>query len=339
MTWLFVGPVPLSGIGQVMFKYAQLFGAEYVTFHETPKKEYKHVFAFIIPQVETFGFILKKFNPTIVMTVCETEPVHENYGMIFKTFPRVLVPSQFCKDVFTRQFPDSNIEVFPHWPGPVSLLREKNDEPYTFYTIGNIIDPRKNIKMILEAFIRCRFPNARLVLKATCKSDVHMKLPNVTVINGLLTDKEMDDVHEMCHCYVNCSHSEGVGMGAVEAAIRNKPVIITDFGGLKEYVKTPFIIECTETSVGVTDFLFEPHMKWGKPSLERLMTHMNYCYENNVRTWDHSHTREFTDSGVLRTKFSNLSLALTGSPVEILGTTDDDGGDRGSGDEDDWVRL
>ena len=32
-------------------------------------------------------------------------------------------------------------------------------------------------------------------------------------------------------CYVSFSSSEGVGMGAVEAAIRNKPVIITDYGG------------------------------------------------------------------------------------------------------------
>lgn len=321
--WLFVGPVLLSGIGQVMNKYAELFSAEYVTFNQTPKKPYDRVFAFIIPQCETFEHIVNKFKPDIVMTVCETEPVHENYKLIFDTFPIVITPSEFCKDIFLKQFPNSDIRVFPHWPGGDKAVALDRDESlsrdssldYTFYTIGNVLDPRKNIKMLIEAFVRCNFgDNVRLVIKATCVQDVHIKIKNVTVINGLL--ESLDEIHDSCDCYVNCSHSEGVGMGAVEAAIRNKPVIITDFGGLKEYVKTPFVIECNETEeVGVYDFLFEPHMKWGKPSIGQLMKHMKHCYENNIRTWNHQHTRDFTSGGVLRAKLSNLCSALAGGSV------------------------
>lgn len=309
--WLFVGPVLLSGIGQVMNKYAQLFDdAEYITFNETPKKPYDKTFVFIIPQKESFEYITQKFKPDVVMTVCETEPVHENYKLIFDTFPLVLVPSQFCKRIFKNQFPNANIEIFPHWPGGVT-------GPYTFYTIGNIIDPRKNIKMLLQAFSECNFPSgsARLVIKATCREPVKIKTPHVLVLNGLLSDDDMDRVHAMGHCYVNCSHSEGVGMGAVEAALRNKPVIITDFGGLQEYVNTPFVVKCTETTVGIHDFLFEPHMKWGQPSLEDLIKHMRRCYDEKITHWDHQHTRDFTSPGMLRTKLSNLSLTLAGSSV------------------------
>lgn len=319
--WLFVGPILLSGIGQVLKKYADLFSAEYISFNQTPTKPYDRVFAFIIPQKETFELIIKKFKPDMVMTVCETEPVHENYKLIFDTFPMVLTPSEFCKDIFMKQFPNSNIHVFPHWPGESkddgSLSKveplSREEDTYTFYTIGNIMDPRKNIRMLIEAFIRCGFEDARLVIKATCVSDVHLNIKNVKVINGLLDS--LDEIHNSCDCYVNCSHSEGVGMGAVEAAIRNKPVIITNFGGLKEYVKTPFIVECDEGRVGVYDFLFEPHMKWGNPSLEQLIIHMKYCYDNNIRIWDHQHTRDFTSESVLRAKFSNLCSALAGSSV------------------------
>jgi glycosyltransferase involved in cell wall biosynthesis len=294
-----------------MNKYAQLFDdAEYITFNETPKKPYDKTFVFIIPQKESFEYITQKFKPDVVMTVCETEPVHENYKLIFDTFPLVLVPSQFCKRIFKNQFPNANIEIFPHWPGGVT-------GPYTFYTIGNIIDPRKNIKMLLQAFSECNFPSgsARLVIKATCREPVKIKTPHVLVLNGLLSDDDMDRVHAMGHCYVNCSHSEGVGMGAVEAALRNKPVIITDFGGLQEYVNTPFVVKCTETTVGIHDFLFEPHMKWGQPSLEDLIKHMRRCYDEKITHWDHQHTRDFTSPGMLRTKLSNLSLTLAGSSV------------------------
>lgn len=314
--WLFVGPILLSGIGQVMSKYAQLFSSEYVSFNQTPTKPYDRVFAFIIPQRETFDFIVKKFKPDLVMTVCETEPVHENYKLIFDTFPLVLTPSEFCKDIFMKQFPGSNIHVFPHWPGDVQQGVVGQKEPYTFYTIGNVMDPRKNIKMLIEAFIRCGFgDDVHLVIKATCVQDVKLNIKNVTVINGLLDT--LDHVHDSCDCYVNCSFSEGVGMGAVEAAIRNKPVIITDFGGLKEYVKTPFIIEASSETqeVGIYDFLFEPHMRWGKPSIDQLVTHMKHCYEHRLRTWDHRHTLDFTSGRVLRAKLSNLCATLTGGSV------------------------
>jgi glycosyltransferase involved in cell wall biosynthesis len=300
-----------------MSKYAQLFDAEYITFQENPTKQFDKTFAFIIPQKESFEYITQKFKPDMVMTVCETEPVHENYKLIFDTFPLVLVPSQFCKRIFKNQFPNAHIEVFPHWPGSISPPVTNNNSSYTFYTIGNVLDPRKNIKMLLHAFQMCNFPDgtARLVIKATCRESVKIKAPNVLILNGLLSDEDMDRVHSMCHCYVNCSHSEGVGMGAVEAAARNKPVIITDFGGLQEYVKTPFVIKCTEANVGVHDFLFEPHMKWSQPSLEDLVSHMKQCYDMQIVHWDHTHTREFTSSGMLRTKLSTLSLALAGSSV------------------------
>ena len=52
----------------------------------------------------------------------------------------------------------------------------------------------------------------------------------------------MEDIHSKSDCYVSFSSSEGVGMGAVEAAVRNKPVIITDYGGATEYIETPYTI-------------------------------------------------------------------------------------------------
>lgn len=288
-----------------------MLNCEYVTFRETPTKPFDKVFAFIIPQVETFDHIINKFKPDVIMTVCETEPAHENYRILFESGRKVVVPSEFCRAIFEKQF-GYTADVLPHWPGGEGQLEKVGQRPYTFYTIGNVLDPRKNIDMLINAFLHCKFgDNARLVIKATCLKDVELKLPNVLIINGLVSDEHMEKIHNACDCYVNCSKSEGVGMGAVEAAARNKPVIITDYGGLKEYVKTPFVMNTTKENVGFYEFLYEPTMTWGNPSFEQLIKYMKHCFENDIRTWDHTHTREFTSRSVLSAKFSELGrLAL-----------------------------
>jgi glycosyltransferase involved in cell wall biosynthesis len=120
------------------------------------------------------------------------------------------------------------------------------------------------------------------------------------VINGLLSDDQIDKIHASCHCYVNCSHSEGVGMGAVEAAMMNKPVIITSYGGLHEYVDTPWVIPCTKGPIGFDDFLFTKDLIWGHPSQEALQSALVDCFQKRITFWDHAHTRkimkEVTDS-------------------------------------------
>jgi hypothetical protein len=300
-TWLFIGPSLLAGIGQVTNRYAEFLrkngdDAEYVEFGQAPKHaKYDKGFAFILPIqnqldiVDQYSTICKDM---MYMTICETEPVNPMYGIMSK-YKTIYTASDFCKTVFERQFPQVNWKVMRHlaYEGPHKAPKEST--PYTFYTIGNIADPRKNITGLVNAFLGCGFgTDARLVLKATCIQPVELKLPGIVVINGLLSAEAIDRIHDSCHCYVNCSHSEGVGMGAVEAAMRSKPVIITDYGGLKEYVKTPWVVPCTTGPIGFDDFLFTKDLEWGHPSQEALISCLKDCFEKRVTHWDHSHTSE-----------------------------------------------
>ena len=196
---------------------------------------------------------------------------------------------EFCKKVFEKQFPKGDWRILHLYAPPVTVPRfNVITEPYIFYTIGNVIDPRKNIYALLKAI--SHFPGARLLIKATCNQSIECDHPQVTVINTLLSDEQMENVHAKGHCYVNCSHSEGVGMGAVEAALRSKPVIITEYGGLKEYVQTPFVVPCTIGPAGINDFLFTKDLEWGHPSFDALLKHMTTCYEQRLTLWDHPHT-------------------------------------------------
>lgn len=286
---LLIGPSLLSGIGHHLKKYGALFpGSTYVELSdELPDAE--EAFIFAIPTsrwLERIPLLKQKYPRLTCMTVCETETVHEDYGKLFEHFDRIAVPSAFCQGVFSRQFPGTTFFIIhAHIP---------TDDRYVFYHIGNVVDQRKNVRAILEAFIRLNEPNARLLIKATCKTPIQINLPNVRVINGLLSDEELDDIHRMGDCYVSFSHSEGVGMGAVEAAMRDKPVIITDYGGAPEYIKTPYTIACKLQELEKDDFLFKKGMRWGDPDPDQLLEYMRDAFDKRVRHMDHSHTKQLT---------------------------------------------
>jgi len=286
---IIIGPGLITGIGHHAQKYTKLFlpDSRYHIFgSKLPESEHGLIFMLPIPDhLEYLKYARTRVKNLACMTVCETETVHEDYGLIMKEFKRVAVPSEFCKRVLSRQFPDNEFYVIhAHIPTP-------KEKPYTFYYIGNIMDPRKKFRDILQAFVRLNEPNSRLVVKATCRSPVNIQLPRVEVINDLLDDDQMNQLHDRCDCYVNFSHSEGVGMGAVEAALRDKPVIITNYGGAPEYVKTPYTIDCELQELEKDDFLFQKGMTWGNPKFDQLLEFMRHAFDNRVRHMDHEHTK------------------------------------------------
>ena len=299
-TWLFIGPSLLAGIGQVTKRYADLVDGEYVEVGHAPKKSrYDRGFAFVLPienQLSAVEQYAQFCTVMMYMTVCETEPVNPAYGLLSR-YKTIWCPSEFAQSTLSKQFPKTEWKLLRHWAPERPHKAPKAATPYTFYTIGNIADPRKNINGLIRAFQECNFgSDARLVLKATCVQPIQLQIPNVVIINGLLSDEDIDRIHGSCHCYVNCSHSEGVGMGAVEAAMMSKPVIISDYGGLKEYVKTPWVIKCSKGPIGFDDFLFTKDLEWGHPSHEDLVRCLKDCFEQRVTSWNHTWTRAIMQS-------------------------------------------
>ena len=286
---IIIGPHLKTGIGQHALKYVELFlpDGQYCEIgKQLPESD--NGLIFVIPtrdHIEYIKYAKTKVKNLACMTVCETETVHEDYGLIMKEFKQVAVPSEFCKRVLSRQFPDNEFYVIhAHIPQP-------KEKPYTFYHIGNIMDPRKKFRDILQAFVRLNEPNTRLVVKATSNQAVQIQFPRVEVINDMLSEEEMDTLHNRCDCYVGFSHSEGVGMGAVEAAMRDKPVIITNYGGAPEYIKTPYTIDCGLQELERDDFLFKKGMVWGEPNFDQLLEFMRHAYDTRVRHMDHEHTK------------------------------------------------
>ena len=184
---LFIGSNPLSGIGQVVRKYSSLFPESKIVEYGSDIEKGSDVFVFALPIPDVIQYLIhvkERARKVVCMTVCETETVHELYGHLVKLFPTVYVPSEFCQQVFSRQFPDTKFDVIRHHVPLFKVVRNKDTSTYIFYHIGNVEDPRKQTKKIIEAFMRLNRPDTLLVLKATCKQPVKWKLPRVHIING-----------------------------------------------------------------------------------------------------------------------------------------------------------
>lgn len=313
---IIIGPQLNSGIGQHAYKYTKVFDDASYHFIGSQLPKGENGLLFLLPiksHVEYLHYARTRVKNLAVMTVCETETVHEDYGLIMNESKRIAVPSEFCKRVLSRQFPNNEFYIIHAHIPPSS-------KPYTFYHIGNIIDDRKNFRGILEAFVRLNKPDTRLVVKATCNQAVDIKLPNVEVINGLISDEEMDTLHDRCDCYVSFSKSEGVGMGPVEAALRDKPVIITNYGGSPEYVRTPYTIDCELQELERDDFLFKKGMTWGKPNPSQLLEFMTDAYNKRLRYMDHEYTKKLVGKDNILHEFL----------LNIIGTENDKTNENGT---------
>ncbi len=308
---LFVGPSPLAGIGQCVMKYLELFpGSKYVQVPELTTESLTDVDVFMFPlPIEPWLSVIPQIKnlakSVICMTICETETVHEDYGKLFAMFENIAVSSEYCKRVFSRQFPETSFHIIRAYV-PIPELGSISLPPsskYRFYHIGNILDQRKNVNDILRAFIDLNLPDCELVVKATCKQEVKVEHPNIKIINGLLPQDSLDRIHTMCDCYVSFSSSEGIGMGAVEAALRDKPVILPEYGGAPDYIKSDYMISCGTQEVPRDDFLFKKGMIWGKPNFEQLKEFMLDAYNKKVRKVDHSFTKERVRAEEIKSQF------------------------------------
>jgi glycosyltransferase involved in cell wall biosynthesis len=290
--FLIVGGSPLSGIGQVCMKYAEMlkrvhgYHSEYKFFREAPTTfdDWDRVLMFVIPETHNFAYLdsVASFDKVELMTVCETEPVHADYGKLLRYKKNIWTPSEYARKVLANQFPSGKFDVLRHWTYRPHI-DESNIDPgfkkmfstntYKFYTIGNMLDGRKNFRALLESWMQSKMyqHNCELVIKSTAQRSFSLELPGVHVINGLVDDAHIGYIHKHGDCFVNFSHSEGVGMGAFEASVWGNPVIITNWGGPIEYVKTNYVIGSQPTKLKNDDFLFLKGTTWGEPNRTDLV--------------------------------------------------------------------
>jgi glycosyltransferase involved in cell wall biosynthesis len=189
--------------------------------------------------------------------------IHFKFPHLFKPAVRVAVGKYFMRKVRKRadivftgshttkndlielfRFDESRIKVISYGIADIFFQKDPQpsfyDFPYILYT-GNL-KPHKNLPVLLEAFslIKGRFPELRLVLAGILPDNPFMRalarweLEDRVVIKGYVHQEDFIRFIDGAEFFVFPSLYEGFGFPPLEAMARNKAVISSPGGSLKE---------------------------------------------------------------------------------------------------------
>lgn len=140
------------------------------------------------------------------------------------------VDFELCPNVITDDF----------FVNPEFVKRDENT--FQFVNVG-ILDPRKNQRLILEAFAQ-NFKGQRKFSLAIAgdgplqqeleKYAVELGIHAQTKILGFQNRSEIVQLLDASHCFVLASHSETFGVVVIEAMARALPAISSDIDGTRE---------------------------------------------------------------------------------------------------------
>lgn len=183
--------------------------------------------------------------PKIAYCVVETDPMPPAYLPALKEMDEIWTCSAFSRDILAAQL--KSVHVIPHVVRRTKItgddLRRVQefvgpaDGAYTFYTVSDGINPRKNLAALLRAFTSLGSTRRyRLVVKQYRQPIDLSSLPGVVSITDRLTDAEMAALHTACDCYVSPHCAEAWGLSLSEAMAFGNPVIATGYSGNMEFM-------------------------------------------------------------------------------------------------------
>jgi len=160
-----------------------------------------------------------------------------------------------------------NLDVYCPKESTFNLDEIKDQWCYLFvghWMKGSLGEDRKNVGLLIKAFyeiFKNKDKKPALILKTSCASSSYMdrreilnriniikksipsdNLPNIYIIHGELTDKEMGSLynHPKVKAMVSLTKGEGFGRPLLEFSLTDKPVIATGWSGHVDFLKREF---------------------------------------------------------------------------------------------------
>jgi glycosyltransferase involved in cell wall biosynthesis len=215
-------------------------------------------------------------------TMYEATALPENWVHNINQFcERLLVPNQFCVDVFERQGIEKPIHIIPGGIDPTMPIYAKEiDRPFTFLCLADRGN-RKGHDLVWRAFydVFGMSDNVRLITK--------MRQDPEGLVNYLREDgsdyrislyksdvPEVADIYASVDCLVFPTRGEGWGLPPREAAACGVPTICTSWGATED-------IDNWGIGIGykLEKSLLPGNGLWAEPNFEDLKNAMRMCYE------------------------------------------------------------
>jgi glycosyltransferase involved in cell wall biosynthesis len=181
---------------------------------------------------------------------------------------------------------------------------------YKFLMLGNLGDPRKNVKTLIQAYLNT-FTNKDdvcLVLKSQpghydsdptelcellCKGRENM--PELEIIHRDMND--LSGLFKACDCFVTATHAEGFCQPILDALSVGMPVIAPAYGGYGGFVANAhdifFALKGSMADAGKCN-AYIPNSLWFNVDYNELTSKMRHVYDNNVTRNGKNYVPEYT---------------------------------------------
>lgn len=285
----------------------------------TGAKEYDTVIAHLVP--DYLPNCIEEGKKNFAYCAWESDTIPAYWPGILNQFHAVLVPSHFNADVFRAGGVHVPIHVVPHihrhahedvTPEQRLAMRRQlgvGEDQFVFYSIGSWM-LRKDFPRLIEAFLEefLEEEPVALLLKTSGKP-VHYPLPNEVGKTSLQLVQEtiqeiarkhqrsratiallagdgvsgswLDCLHQVGDAYVSLTRAEGWGMGAFEAALLGRPVLMTGWSGQLDFLGNdhPGLIDYTLAQVEWPGTSYTPDHRWAVCDLADTRRKMRDLFE------------------------------------------------------------
>lgn len=198
------------------------------------------------------GVTQMRTDVRLIMTMFESDKIPEDWPDYLNMAEEVIVPSKWCADVFAKSGINATVvplgyndKIFRYIERDVPV---EKSEPFTFIHYGSF-NMRKGFSEVLQAFTKEFKKNepVRLILKTTDRRPpipiMKDQYPNIEVVCGQLTEKDLSDLLGRAHCMVYPSRGEGFGITPLEAMATGLPAIVPNAHGISEYFNSNYMLE------------------------------------------------------------------------------------------------
>jgi glycosyltransferase involved in cell wall biosynthesis len=223
----------------------------------------KIMIAFIQPDKYLFN---NKKQYKIGYTPWESDGIFENWKEPLKnSIDELWTTSMWCANMF-KEYTDKPIFVYKHGVQEHWIPQKRsinNYRPFRFLHVG---EPayRKDAQMVVDAFIALygNNPKFELILKCSgmnttriydknngeIKGSPEAYYSNVKVIEGMLSNEQMDGLYNLCDVFVYPSWGEGFGFNPLQAMAQGIPTICTEaWADYGKYITMPIDSKLTDS--------------------------------------------------------------------------------------------
>lgn len=221
-------------------------------------------------------------RPRILLTMWESTKVNDLVIEILNKFDRIIVPNNYNRINFLNQGLNTKIDVIPLFCDTDNYVYKEHFVKDKFvFGISNE-DPRKNLNKSIKCFLKAfnGVKNVELQIKTCAPIAEKIFDSRLKYIGARYSKEELRNWYHNLDVYVSGATCEGWGMMQQESLCCGRPIIYTNYGGLKEFVNSDISFEVNYNEVYSTGCWGNYGGKWSEFNEQDMIEKMIYCYNN-----------------------------------------------------------